>query len=147
MANRIRYSSNEQAKPRTLLSLGAAGLLGRALAVVAGGVILVATLFVSALVFSVLLMVGVVAGGWFWWKTRSLRRQMGERIAQMQRMQGGRQPGEPMQDPSAQVIDGDFIRETGRTSADPASTDRSSTGRPSTGRTSTDRSSTGRSSR
>jgi len=114
MNNRIRFTSNDQGNPGGLLRPGPAGLLGRALAVVAGGIVLVATLFVSALVFSVLLVVGVAAGGWFWWKTRSLRREMGERIAQMQRMQAGQRPGEPVPDPAGQVIDGDFIREADR---------------------------------
>jgi hypothetical protein len=80
---------------------------------------LVAGLFVSAVVFSVLLVAGVVAGGWFWWKTRDLRRQLGERMAQMQQMQAGRQSRGAPADSShpshpSDVIDGDYIRETER---------------------------------
>ncbi len=104
----------------------AAGPIGRALALVAGGLVLVAALFVSAIVFSVLLVAGAIAGGWFWWKTRGLRREIRERLAQMQQMQAGdgapaasgpfgfatgadarTRPGE-----AGDVIDGDFIRES-----------------------------------
>lgn len=91
------------------------GPFGRALAFVAGGVILVAGLFVSAIVFSVLLVVGVAAGGWFWWKTRGLRRELGERMQQMQqqmqRTQAGEGTGKRAGEPPADVLEGDFIRE------------------------------------
>jgi hypothetical protein len=96
------------------------GPLGRALAIVAGGVVLLAGLFVSAVVFSVLLVVGIVAGGWFWWKTRALRKQLGERMAQMQRMQAGARPGGPGPEAPADVLDGDFIREADRQESRPS---------------------------
>jgi hypothetical protein len=110
----------------SLLGVGAGALLGRAVAVAAAGVILLAGLFVSAVVFSVLLVVGLVAAGWFWWKTRDLRRNLRERMAQMQRTQPGAthgpQPGDgaglrrtagPGSGRAGDVLDGDFIRETG----------------------------------
>ena len=108
---RILLSSPRHGSPGAALR---SGPLGRALAVVAGGVILVAGLFVSAVVFSVLLVVGVAAGGWFWWKTRELRRQLRERMAQVQRMQAARAPAGPAGEPAGEVLDGDFIREAGR---------------------------------
>jgi len=115
--HRIQFSPGP-GNPGGLLRPGPAALLGRALAVVAGGVILLAGLFVSALVFSVLLVVGAVAGGWLWWKTRDLRRDLGERLAQMQRAQRPGSSGDAPQGPragsSSQVLDGDFIRETDR---------------------------------
>ena len=112
MTTRIHYSSPARGNPGRLLRTGP---LGRALALIAGGVVLVAGLFVSALVFSVLLVAGVVAGGWFWWKTRGLRKELGERMAQMQRMQGGGQRRDgPDRAPSGDVLDGDFIREAER---------------------------------
>ena len=108
----------------------AAGPIGRALALVAGGLVLVAALFVSAVVFSVLLVAGAIAGGWLWWKTRGLRREIRERLAQMQQMQAG-EGTSPQASPGAfgfpsaadgarmragpaagEVIDGDFIRES-----------------------------------
>ena len=90
---------------------------------VAGALVLVAALFLSAIVFSVLLVVGAIAGGWFWWKTRGLRRDLRERLAQMQQMQGGPARGAPASEPFARspgakaapraddVIEGDFVRE------------------------------------
>ena len=137
MNNRIDYSSphnppNGRGDPFGSLRTRAAGSIGRALALVAGAAVLVATLFVSAIVFSVLLVAGVVAGGLFWWKTRGLRRELGERLAQMQRMQqghrgqqgrmqegpadpagSGRAPGDGTRAAPGDVIEGDFIRETG----------------------------------
>ena len=90
------------------------GLLGRALAVVAGGLLLVAGLFVSAVVFSVLLVAGIAVGGWFWWKTRDFRRELAARVAQMQQMQTGPRPGMAERSSPGVVLDGDFIRESVR---------------------------------
>ena len=115
--------------PFASLRARAAGPIGRAVALAAGGLVLVAALFVSAVVFSVLLVAGAIAGGWFWWKTRGLRRQIRERLAQMQQMQAGVAGGPQAAwgpfdagsvDPararparaSGDVIDGDFIRES-----------------------------------
>lgn len=115
MNERISHSSTRPGSAGGLLRTGA---FGRALAIVAGGVVLIAGLFVSAVVFSVLLVVGTVAGGWFWWKTRDLRKQLRERMAQMQRMRAGGpsdgQAGGPAPQGSPDVLDGDFIRETDR---------------------------------
>lgn len=112
------------------------GPIGRALAMIAGGVILVAGLFFSVVVFSVLLAVGLVAGGWFWWKTRALRAGLRQQMAQMQQAaqdatKAGTASGMPGtagrsgQRPSqGEVLDGDFIRETNPTKARTRSTDR-----------------------
>jgi len=126
---RIRFSASGPA-PAGLgdlfgsLRARAAGPIGRALAVVAGGLVLVAALFVSAIVFSVLLVAGAIAGGWFWWKTRGLRREIRERLARMQQAQAGRGPddgtpwgrvdrraGAPAAAAKGDVLDGDFIRD------------------------------------
>lgn len=112
--NRIHFFSTGRGSPGGPLRPRSAGLLGRVLALIAGGMILVAGLFVSVLVFSLLLVVGVVAGGWFWWKTRDLRKDLRERMAQMQRMQAGRAPDDPVRDSAAEVLDGDFIQEADR---------------------------------
>lgn len=55
------------------------GLLGKVLTLAAGAVLLVATFMVSLLVFAVLLTGGLLIGGYLWWKTRELRKQMRER--------------------------------------------------------------------
>ena len=111
MTARIPHSP---AGPGSAGALLRTGPLGRALAIVAGGVVLVAGLFVSAVVFSVLLVVVVAAGGWFWWKTRDLRKQLRERMAQMQDMQTGGVAARRGTQAPPDVLDGDFIRETDR---------------------------------
>jgi hypothetical protein len=107
---RIRFFSTESTRPGGSLRTGAGGMVGRALALIVGGVVLVAALFVSAVVFSLMLVAGAAVGGIFWWKTRGVRRRLRERMAQMQRTRAGGTPGEAA-DPS-KVLEGDFIRES-----------------------------------
>lgn len=57
-------------------SRGGSGLIGRLLSLVVAGVLLVLGLMFSALVFVALALVALLAGAWFWWKTRDLRRQL-----------------------------------------------------------------------
>lgn len=98
------------------------GPLTKVLAVVAGVTMLVVGLMFSVVLLGVALVVGTVAGGWLWWKTRALRRDL---RAQMQRMQGDLNAAMngPSRRPDAQaggpVIDGDFIRER-RAGRDPS---------------------------
>ena len=108
---RIRISHSDPAGSGGLSRTGLGGALGGVLALVAGGVVVVTALFVSAIVFSLLLVAGTLAGGWFWWKTRSLRRSLRERVAGMRQAEAMRASG-VREDPAGQVLDGDFIRET-----------------------------------
>jgi hypothetical protein len=96
---------------------------------------LAAGLFLSVFVFAGLLVVGVVAGGWIWWRTRGLRRQLKETMktaearlaaarAEAERRQatgttsGAGAPGTASPGASgarrtaadATIIDGDYIR-------------------------------------
>lgn len=71
--------------------------------------LLSATLFVLAFMFSVVALavvavVGLGVAGWFWWKTRALRRQMREQgnMASASRPQANGQ---------GQIIEGEVIRE------------------------------------
>jgi hypothetical protein len=100
----------------------APGLLSRIAGIALGTVVLAASLLVSAVVFAVLLVVAVGAGGYLWWRTRDLRRQVRE---QMRAAAEGRVPPGPTGWPGGQggpadrgagsgagpVIDGDYIRE------------------------------------
>lgn len=80
------------------------GLLAKLLAF-----LLSATLFVLAFMFSVVALavvavVGIGVAGWFWWKTRALRRQMREQggmasTSAHRRAEGG------------QIIEGEVVRE------------------------------------
>lgn len=93
------------------------GLLGRVLGVAVGAVVLVAALLFSVVIFAVLLAAGVIVGGYLWWRTRALRRQLREQMQAMEAQMRARQPTPGGARPGARddtVIDGDFIRETDR---------------------------------
>ena len=62
--------------PRRGFRLAFGGPLGTIGGVVAGAVGLVAAFALSIVLFAVLLVAGVAFGGWFWWKTRDLRRAL-----------------------------------------------------------------------
>lgn len=94
------------------------GLIGRVLGVAVGAVVLVAALLFSVVVFAVLLAAGVIVGGYLWWRTRALRRQLRAQMQAMEEQMRARQgtPGgaHPPGARDETVIDGDFIRETDR---------------------------------
>lgn len=52
------------------------GLLGRVIGVLAGALLLVAGLFFSVILLATVAVLGVLAVGYFWWKTRALRQQL-----------------------------------------------------------------------
>jgi hypothetical protein len=114
------------------------GLLAKLVAGTLAVAALAAGLFLSVFVFAGLLVVGVVAGGWIWWRTRGLRRQLKETLktaearlaaarAEADRRQAGAAgasagasgaagPAAPGAQgarrpaPDATIIDGDYIR-------------------------------------
>lgn len=55
------------------------GLLGKVLGVVAGAALLVLGLMFSVVLLAVLVVAGLAAWAYFWWKTRELRKAMRER--------------------------------------------------------------------
>jgi len=63
----LRYSSSN------------AGPLGRIATLVAGGVLVVLGFMFSLVLLAVVAVLGLAAWGYFWWKTRGLRRAMGRR--------------------------------------------------------------------
>lgn len=68
--------------------------LGMTLALI---LILAAGIALSAVFFAVFAVLAIVWGGWFWWQTRHLRRQMRE--------QGGRVQGADIIEVEYQVLD------------------------------------------
>ncbi len=79
------------------------------------GLIVTAALIVLGLMFSVVLLavialVGVIGGGYLWWKTRALRRQM--RQMQLQRMDAEQSFGEVFKDEvfEGEIIEGEVVR-------------------------------------
>lgn len=83
-------------------------LFARIVGVVVGVIALGLALMFSAVVFVVLAIAGLALWGYFWWKTRALRRQMQEQMERMQ--QQGFEP--PFRQPAADenVIDGEAVR-------------------------------------
>lgn len=55
------------------------GLLGKIGAVITGAILLVLGLMFSVVLLAVIAVVGLAAFGYFWWKTRGLRKAMRER--------------------------------------------------------------------
>lgn len=87
------------------------GPLAKALTWIVGAAVLSGALVLSVALFAVLLVVGAAAGGWLWWQTRALRRQLRERMQQMQAGNPGARPPDAARR-DGEVIEGDFIRET-----------------------------------
>ncbi len=83
-------------------------LFARIVGVVVGVIALGLALMFSAVVFVVLAVAGLALWGYFWWRTRALRRQMQEQMERMQ--QQGFEP--PFRQPAADenVIDGEAVR-------------------------------------
>lgn len=57
------------------IQIGGSGWFGRLLAMVLSVIVLVAAAMLSVVLLAVLFGVGTIAIGYFWWKTRALRRQ------------------------------------------------------------------------
>jgi len=75
------------------LSAPPPGLLGRIVGGVITAAVLVVAFLFSILIFAAIAAVALVAGGYLWWKTRALRRQLRERP------------------PGGRTIDGEVIRD------------------------------------
>lgn len=87
-----------------------AGVFQRAAAVVATLVVFALALTFSVVVFAAIATLGLVVWGWFWWKTRELRRVLREQAASG--AQAGRRPADGRHPPEGgMVIEGEVIRE------------------------------------
>ncbi len=71
----------------------ASGILGKIMTAIASAAVLVVAFMVSLLFFAIVAAAAFVIGGYLWWKTRELRKQMRERP------------------PGGRVIDGEVIRD------------------------------------
>ena len=102
-------STEEQLKFRQFhTSLGGQpqGPLARIVAFVLGTILLVVGFMFSLVALAVVAVIVVIVGTWFWWKTRAVRRQIEEQLAQ----QPPFQPDEPEFD--GRIIEGEAVRET-----------------------------------
>ena len=81
------------------------GPLARIVAFVLGSALLVVGFMFSLVALAVVAVGVVLAGTWLWWKTRAVRRQIEEQLAQ----QPAFQPDEPVFD--GRIIEGEAVRE------------------------------------
>lgn len=81
------------------------GILARIVGAVVGVVALGAALMFSAVLFVVLAIVALALWGYFWWKTRALRRTLQEQM----RTQGFETPSRQAP-PDPDVIEGESVR-------------------------------------
>jgi hypothetical protein len=78
----------------------ASGFLRQILTAVVSIAVLVAAFALSLVIFAALAAIALIAGGYVWWRTRALRRQMRERP------------------PGGRVIDGEVMRDSSTTDPD-----------------------------
>ena len=64
------------------LSTQESGPLAKVLAAVGGVILLVVGFMFSLVVLAVAIVAGLGIWGWFWWKTRKLRKQINERMSE-----------------------------------------------------------------
>ena len=93
-------SLNQQSRQRPPFGQPAQGPLAKVLAFILSAAFLTLAFMFSLVALAVVAVGGLMLGGWIWWKTRALRKQM----QQMREAQPTR---------SDQVIEGEFIREAG----------------------------------
>lgn len=80
-------------------------LLARIVGGVVGVLVLIGAFMFSAVVFVAVAIVALAFWGWFWWKTRALRRQMQEQMREPMRDSPFRAPAD-----ESNVIDGEAVR-------------------------------------
>ena len=81
------------------------GPVAQVLTAILGVIVLAGALMFSLVFFAVIAVAGLILWGWFWWKTRALRRQIRE---QMQAQSVDAPDSEPMAE--GEVIEGEVIR-------------------------------------
>ncbi len=76
------------------------GLLYKVIAGVLGTVALVGAFMVSVVVLAILAVAGAIGGAWLWWRTRELRKRMGELRRAREQAEGRVIDGEVTRDPN-----------------------------------------------
>lgn len=85
------------------------GVLGKLLTFIFGAAFVVIAFMFSLIALAVVAVAGVLIGGWFWWKTRAVRKQMRE---MQEKMQTGNRPSAEQSVMDGLIIEGEVIRET-----------------------------------
>jgi O-antigen/teichoic acid export membrane protein len=106
---------NPQSDPfqaRMQFSRAPQSLLGKVLSLLLGATFLVLAVMFSVVALAVIAVAGVVFAGWFWWKTRALRKAMREGQMGQQAFNAGRANAtNTTASTKATVIEGEFVRE------------------------------------
>lgn len=84
------------------------GPLAKVAAFVLGTIMMIAAFMFSLVALAVVAVGAVVAGTWFWWKTRAVRRQIREQMA-AQRQHGAYTERRPA---DGYIIEGEAVRES-----------------------------------
>lgn len=77
--------------------------------VLSAGFLILAFMF-SLVALAVVAVVGIVLGGWLWWRTRKLRQEINRQRADQWRGGEEQSPFSPSADRSSTVIDGEAVR-------------------------------------
>ncbi len=86
------------------------GLLGTALAMLAGAMLLVLGFTFSLLILAAAAVIGVLGFGYLWWKTRALRKHIRQQVDYRAR-HGTTTPPMDSDAPDGDIIEGEVIRE------------------------------------
>lgn len=86
-------------------------LLGKVLSLLLGATFLVLAVMFSLVALAVVAVAGVIFAGWFWWKTRSLRKAMRESRGSEQAFGAPPDRTQEAAPASATIIEGEFVRE------------------------------------
>ena len=93
-------------RPTRGTSSRAMEVVAKTVALIGGAVLLVSALALSLIFFAVLIVVGVLIGGYLWWKTRDLRKQVRTQFESTAPFQTDRGKGETME---GEIIEGEIV--------------------------------------
>lgn len=87
------------------------GIVAKAVTVIGGAILLMSALALSILFFAVVLVIGVLIGGYLWWKTREIRRQIRTQFPSDQPSPGEIIEGEIIE---GEIIEGEIVEDDAR---------------------------------
>jgi hypothetical protein len=92
--------------PTQSTSSRAMQVVAKAVALIGGVVLLVSALALSLIFFAALIVVGVLIGGYLWWKTRELRKEIRTQFESVRPVHADRSKGSAMDDG---IIEGEIL--------------------------------------
>jgi hypothetical protein len=85
------------------------GLIAKIIATISGVAVLIVGVLFSAVLLAIAAVVGCALVGYFWWKTRALRKTLRQAAQDPAFQQAARRPFDPA--PGGRVIEGEAVRE------------------------------------